>query len=68
MVNNTTQNAQKPTILISKIQKKNLGGAQLLPQIPSQWGGGHPLPTPYLPWFIVLYALCVIGPHKIYCA
>jgi len=40
---NSTQNAPKLAVLSLKIEKFSGQGAVPLPQ----WGGGHPLPTPY---------------------
>jgi len=41
---NTTQNAQKPTILRAKIKKFSGEGAQPLPRPLPRWRGGHPSP------------------------
>jgi len=45
----TAQNALKVAILRYKIKKFSVEGALPLPRPLPQWGGGHPLPTPYPP-------------------
>ena len=59
MVNNTTQNTQKSTILLSKIFSE---GAQPLPR-PYHSGEGAPPPHTAPARFIVLYILG-LGPLK----